>query len=146
MQQGGSGVRSLKFWFRLHSCFGWIYSDSETFLCFALRVLLKFRIECYKLFKICSKNDSGSTKAPSFREKSTPVPLLFWKFVKTPTGVNSYTPAIVHNCKVSEYMLIRNERDHILLTPTRDDRIVDFYYSILSCFWKMITVSDPNPV
>jgi len=28
----------------------------------------------------------------------------------------------------------------------RDDRIVDFYYPILSCFWKMISVSDPNPV
>ena len=26
----------------------------------------------------------------------------------------------------------------------RDDRIVDFYYPILSCFWKMI--SDQNPV
>ena len=24
-----------------------------------------------------------------------------------------------------------------------DDRIVDFYYPILSCFWK--TISDPNP-
>jgi len=29
---------------------------------------------------------------------------------------------------------------------TRDDRIVDFYYPILSCFWKMISVSDPNLV
>jgi len=28
----------------------------------------------------------------------------------------------------------------------RDDRIVLFYYPILSCFWKMISVSDPNPV
>jgi len=28
----------------------------------------------------------------------------------------------------------------------RDDRIVFFYYRILSCFWKMISVSDPNPV
>jgi len=28
----------------------------------------------------------------------------------------------------------------------RDDWIVDFYYPILSCFWKMISVSDPNPV
>jgi len=28
----------------------------------------------------------------------------------------------------------------------KDDRIVDFYYPILSCFWKMISVSDPNPV
>ena len=28
----------------------------------------------------------------------------------------------------------------------RNDRIVDFYYPILSCFWKMISVSDPNPV
>jgi len=27
---------------------------------------------------------------------------------------------------------------------TRDDRIVDFYYPILSCFWKTISVSDPN--
>jgi len=29
---------------------------------------------------------------------------------------------------------------------TRDDRIVDFYYPILSSFVKMISVSDPNPV
>ena len=29
---------------------------------------------------------------------------------------------------------------------TRDDRIVDFHYPILTCFRKMITVSDPNPV
>ena len=29
---------------------------------------------------------------------------------------------------------------------TRDDRIVDFYSPILSCFGKMISVSDPNPV
>jgi len=28
----------------------------------------------------------------------------------------------------------------------RDDRILDFYYLILSCFWKMISVSDLNPV
>ena len=28
----------------------------------------------------------------------------------------------------------------------RDDRIVHFLYPILSCFWKMISVSDPNPV
>ena len=28
----------------------------------------------------------------------------------------------------------------------RDDRIVFFYYLILSCFWNMIPVSDPNPV
>jgi len=28
----------------------------------------------------------------------------------------------------------------------RDDRIMDFYYPTLSCFWKMISVSDPNPV
>ena len=27
-----------------------------------------------------------------------------------------------------------------------DDQIVDCYYPILSCFWKMISVSDPNPV
>ena len=31
-------------------------------------------------------------------------------------------------------------------TPTRHDRIVDFYYPILSCFWEMISVPDPNPV
>jgi len=30
--------------------------------------------------------------------------------------------------------------------PARDDRIVIFYYPIPSCFWKMISVSDPNPV
>ena len=29
---------------------------------------------------------------------------------------------------------------------SRDNQIVDFYYPILSCFWKMISVSDPNPV
>ena len=29
---------------------------------------------------------------------------------------------------------------------SRNDRIVDFYYPILSCFWKMISISDPNPV
>jgi len=29
---------------------------------------------------------------------------------------------------------------------TRDDRIVDFHYPILTCFRKMICVSDPNPV
>ena len=28
----------------------------------------------------------------------------------------------------------------------KDDRIVDFHYPILSCFWKMISVSHPNPV
>ena len=28
----------------------------------------------------------------------------------------------------------------------RDDQTADFYYPILSCFWKMITVTDPNPV
>jgi len=27
----------------------------------------------------------------------------------------------------------------------RDDRIVDFYYPILSCFIKMISVSNPTP-
>ena len=29
---------------------------------------------------------------------------------------------------------------------SRDDRIVDFRYPILTCFLKMISVSDPNPV
>ena len=28
----------------------------------------------------------------------------------------------------------------------RDDLIMDFYYLIQSCFWKIISVSDPNPV
>jgi len=32
------------------------------------------------------------------------------------------------------------------LVQARDDRIVDFHYPILSCFWKIISVSDPNPV
>ena len=32
------------------------------------------------------------------------------------------------------------------MIPARDDRIVVFYYPILSCFKKMISVSDPNPV
>ena len=32
------------------------------------------------------------------------------------------------------------------LVHSRDDRIVVFYYPILSCFWKMLSVSDPNPV
>jgi len=27
-----------------------------------------------------------------------------------------------------------------------DDRIVFFYYLNLSCFWKMVSVSDPNPI
>jgi len=31
-----------------------------------------------------------------------------------------------------------------MLRRTRDDQIVDFYYLILSCFWKMISASDPN--
>jgi len=34
--------------------------------------------------------------------------------------------------------------DKILLS--RDDRIVGFYYPILSCFGKMISVFNPNPV
>jgi len=34
----------------------------------------------------------------------------------------------------------------LVLLFTRDDRIVDFYYAILSCLWNMISVSDPNPV
>jgi len=32
------------------------------------------------------------------------------------------------------------------ILPGRDDRIMDFYYPILSCFWKMRSVSDLNPV
>ena len=32
------------------------------------------------------------------------------------------------------------------MTEVRDDRIVDFYYPILSCFWRIISISDPNPV
>jgi len=42
-------------------------------------------------------------------------------------------------CRKSASSLSFNE-------DTRDDRIVDFHYPILSCFWKMISVSDPNPV
>jgi len=34
----------------------------------------------------------------------------------------------------------------VLLVTGRDERIVDFCYLILSCFGKMISVSDPNPV
>jgi len=33
-----------------------------------------------------------------------------------------------------------------LVVSSRDDRIVDFYYPIISCFWKIISVSDANPV
>jgi len=29
---------------------------------------------------------------------------------------------------------------------SRDDRIVDFHYPILTCFRKMISAFDPNPV
>jgi len=36
--------------------------------------------------------------------------------------------------------------NRIVIISVRDDRIVDFHYPILSCFWKMISVSDPNPV
>jgi len=36
---------------------------------------------------------------------------------------------------------LRDER-----TVIRDDRTVDFHYPILSCLWKTISVSDPNPV
>jgi len=42
--------------------------------------------------------------------------------------------------------LFRNLPDRLFVQPARDDRIVDFYYPILSCFWKMISVSDPNHV
>ena len=42
----------------------------------------------------------------------------------------------------------RPDESAIRLAPeaSRDDRIVVIYYPILSCFWKMISVSDPNPV
>jgi len=41
----------------------------------------------------------------------------------------------------------RVERDHGAVDiSTRDDWIVDFCYPILSCFGKMISVSDHNPV
>ena len=29
---------------------------------------------------------------------------------------------------------------------TRDDQIVDFHYPIPSCFWRMISISDQNPI
>jgi len=32
------------------------------------------------------------------------------------------------------------------VVASRDDRIGDFYHLILSCFCKMISVSDLNPV
>jgi len=32
-----------------------------------------------------------------FVKKSTPAPLLFGKFIKTPAEVHSYTPASVHH-------------------------------------------------
>jgi len=32
-----------------------------------------------------------------FVNKSTPAPLLFWKFIKTPAGFHSYIPAPVHH-------------------------------------------------
>jgi len=35
---------------------------------------------------------------------------------------------------------------HSLVPCARDDQIMLFYYAILSCFWKIISVSDPNPV
>ena len=42
----------------------------------------------------------------------------------------------------------RPDESAMRLAPeaSRDDRIVVIYYPILSCFWKMISVSDPNPV
>jgi len=44
------------------------YSDSETFVSLAIRLLLKLQIECYnKLYNKCLKIDLGST--PVFREK-----------------------------------------------------------------------------
>jgi len=85
-----SGVRSLNFWLRLHSCFGWLYSDSETFASFAPPLLLKLQIECYKLLK-------KRLRLWLFVKKSTPAPALFWKFITAPAGVHSYTPAPVHD-------------------------------------------------
>ena len=48
--------------------------------------------------------------------------------------VYTYIPQIYHLATLSRTF------------ASRDDRIVDFHYPILSCFWKMISVSDPNPV
>jgi len=51
-------------------------------------------------------------------------------------------------CGFSFDVLTQDCKSKILdpLWCTRDDRTVDFHYPILSCFWKMISVSDPNPV
>ena len=42
--------------------------------------------------------------------------------------------------------VLKEEDPWVVELCSRDDRIVDFYYPILSCFGKMISVSDPNPV
>jgi len=44
-------------------------SDSETFVSFALRLLLKLHIDCYKLYKKCSKLDPCSLQLRLFVNK-----------------------------------------------------------------------------
>jgi len=46
-------------------------------------------------------------------------------------------------CAESQEKREQADRQHAYI---RDDRIVDFYYPILSCFWNMISLSDPNPL
>jgi len=65
-----SDVRSLTFLtptpFLLSLNIFRLSSNQETFASFALQLLIKLEMECYKLFKKCSKNDPDFT--PGFRE------------------------------------------------------------------------------
>ena len=96
----GSGVRRLKFFtptpLLLSVNILRLRTNSKTFVSFALRLLFKLEIEWYKPRRKCSK----ITPAPLrlfVKKKTTPAPLLLSKFIKTPAGVHSCTPAPVHH-------------------------------------------------
>jgi len=59
------------------------------------------------------------------------------------------TSAMQQRCSDSDFLgPVSSENSDLrnFWLHTRDDRIVDFHYPILTCFRKMISVSEPNPV
>ena len=91
-----------------------------------------------------SCSDSGGNHRSNrnllmFLLKKWPHRLLLLPKLKSDSGSErkSQNPAGVDSCTPDPVPA---------LLCCRDDRIVDFYYPILSCFWKMISISDPNPV
>ena len=115
--------------------------DSKTFLGFAPWLLLQPHVECNKVFIISLKIVCRCS--PAFRDKvkkTTPAPLLFRKFMKTPADIHSYTPTPVYTRDGHRLGLDRTVSRMKPILADHDWTALQFIFN-----WRSRTRSDQWP-